>query len=244
MKKGGTKEIIESGAVRRKQRKRRTPANLKPPRDYSVGEEIANSITHGLGALLSAVGLVILIILAAWRGDAWKMVSFIIYGFSLIVLYLSSTFYHSFRSPRLKKIFRVFDHSAIYVLIAGTYTPFLLIILRNTLGWTLFAILWGLALGGIVFKLFFIQKFRILSTVIYLFMGWLGVVAFKQLLASLPTTAIGLLVAGGLSYTVGVIFYAWKKLPYGHAVWHLFVMAGSLFHYLAVLWFLVPYPST
>jgi len=243
MKKDCIEEVIESGAMRRKQKRRRTPPDLKPPRTYTIGEEIANSITHGLGALLSVAGLVILIILAAWKGDAWKMVSFIIYGLSLTVLYLSSTFYHSFRSPRLKKIFRFFDHSAIYLLIAGTYTPFLLIILRNTLGWTLFAILWGLALGGIIFKLFFIHKFRILSTIVYLLMGWLGVVAFKQLLIALPTTAIWLISAGGLSYTVGVIFYAWKKIPYGHAVWHLFVMAGSLLHYFAVLWFLVPYPS-
>lgn len=207
-------------------------------RMQSIGEEIANSITHGIGALISVAGLAVLVVLAAIQRDAYKIVSFALYGSSLVILYLSSTFYHSFQNPRVKKLFRIFDHSAIYLLIAGTYTPFLLITLRGSLGWSLLGILWGLSIAGIVFKSLFIHKFRILSTIVYLLMGWSGVVAIRPLTEALSRGALLLLAAGGLCYTVGVIFYAWKRLPYGHAIWHLFVMAGSVFHYCVVLRYL------
>ena len=197
-------------------------------------EELANTITHGIGVGLSITGLVLLVVRAALYGNAWQVVSFSIYGSSLILLYLASTLYHGFRSPRLKEILRIFDHSAIYLLIAGTYTPFLLVTLRGPWGWSLFGVIWGLAILGITFKLIFGPKYDVLSTIFYLLMGWVVIIAIKPLLAALPLGGLLWLVAGGLAYSLGVIFYAWEKLPYHHAIWHGFVLAGSFFHFFAV----------
>lgn len=203
-------------------------------------EEIANTITHGIGVGLSIAGLVLLVVRAALYGSVWEVVSFSIYGSSLILLYLASTLYHGFRSPRLKAILRIFDHAAIYLLIAGTYTPFLLVTLRGPWGWSLFGTIWGLAFLGITFKLVFGPKYEILSTVFYLLMGWVVIIAIKPLIAALPFAGLAWLVAGGLAYSVGVIFYAWEKLPYNHAIWHGFVLAGSFFHFFAVLFHVAP----
>ena len=203
-------------------------------------EEIANAITHGIGLLLSIAGFVVLLVLAALRGTAWHIVACSIYGATLICLYTASTLYHAVISPRVKRALRIFDHSAIYLLIAGTYTPFLLVSLRGPWGWSLFGVIWGLALVGVLFKFWFVERFAILSTVVYIAMGWLVVIAAKPVITHLPLTAIIWLLAGGLAYTGGVIFFAAKRIPYSHAIWHLFVLAGSICHYFAVLSTVIP----
>ncbi|MCX6556479.1 MAG: hemolysin III family protein [Candidatus Aminicenantes bacterium] len=203
-------------------------------------EETINALTHGLGALLSLAGLVVLVILASLRGDAWHIVSCCIYGATLVLMFAGSTLYHSLRNPRHKHIFRIIDHAAIFLLIAGTYTPFVLVTLRGGWGWSLFGVIWGLALAGIVFQVFFIGRFRVLQTLIYLLMGWLVVVAGKPLLARVPRPGLLWLLAGGLCYTVGAFFYLWKKLPMHHAAWHLFVLAGGACHYFAILFYVLP----
>lgn len=203
-------------------------------------EELANSITHAIGVALSLAALVILVVYAAMQGDGWKIVSFSIYGTSLVLLYTASTLYHSFTSERARHYLKIFDHAAIYLLIAGTYTPFLLVMIRGAWGWTLFGIIWGLAIVGIIFKLFFVHRFRIVSTIIYLLMGWLIIVAFRPLIANVPENGLYWLLAGGLSYSFGVIFYLWEKIPYHHAIWHLFVLGGSIFHFFAVLFYVLP----
>lgn len=204
-------------------------------KEYTAAEEIANGITHGLGVLLSIVGLVALVTTAAFEGDVWQIVSFSIFGSTLIILYLASTLYHSISNPSLKIGLKIFDHSAIFLLIAGTYTPFLLIHLRSTLGWSLLAIIWTLAAVGIAIKLFCIQRSEKFSLGLYLFMGWLCIVAIHELTRTLPSASISFLVVGGIFYTAGVVFYAWDKLPYNHAVWHLFVLGGSISHFVSVL---------
>jgi hemolysin III len=205
-----------------------------------IKEETINAWTHGLGALLSLAGLVVLVILASLRGDAWHIVSCSIYGVMLLLLFSSSTLYHSFRNERVKHVLRIIDHAAIFLLIAGTYTPFVLVNLRGGWGWSLFGVIWGLALAGIVFQVFFVSRFRLLQTVIYLLMGWLVVIAVKPLLTRVALPGLLWLLAGGLSYTVGALFYLWKKLPYHHAVWHLFVLGGAICHYFAVLFYVLP----
>jgi hemolysin III len=206
--------------------------------DYSNWkEEIANAITHGIGFLLSIPALVMLIIFAVERGTAWHIVSFTIFGVSMILLYLFSTMLHSFKPSKAKNIFAILDHSAIYVLIAGTYTPLMLVSLRNTLGWTLFGIIWGLAIIGIVFKCYFVQRYQIVSTLFYVIMGWLVIIAIKPLYLSLSGAGFRLLLTGGILYSIGAIFYVWNKLPYNHAIWHLFVLAGSGFMYFCVLFY-------
>ena len=207
---------------------------------YTVGEEIANSITHGIGAALSIAGLTLLVSLAAIYGDVWRVVSFSIYGSSLVLLYLCSTLYHSIQHPKAKRILRIFDHSAIYLLIAGSYTPFTLVSMRGPWGWTLFGVVWGLALLGIAFKTVFIGKYEKWATAAYVLMGWLVVIAFKQMLITVPPGGILWLVIGGVVYTLGVLFYAWEKLPYNHAIWHLFVLGGSICHFFAVLFHVLP----
>lgn len=202
---------------------------------YTLGEEIANSITHGIGALLSIPGLVVLVLFASWYGGVWEIVSFSIYGTTLFLLYLASTLYHSFQRPQIKRILRIVDHSSIYLLIAGTYTPFLIVAIRGTLGWTMLVVVWGLAVLGIAFKALFIHRFQVLSTLAYVGMGWLCVVAWNEMVTNLPPQSLMLLGLGGASYTIGVIFYAWQKMPYNHAVWHLFVLGGSACHYFAIL---------
>lgn len=204
-------------------------------RELTVGEEIANSITHAIGTLLSIAALVLLVVFAAIKGNAWHVVSFTIFGSSLVLLYLSSTLYHSFSKPKLKNIFARFDHAAIFLLIAGTYTPYLLSNLRGVLGWTLFGIIWSLAIGGAVIRSIYVTRFRKLMVVIYVLMGWMFVVAIRTMLEITPADSLLFLFIGGMSYTIGVIFYAWRNLPYGHGIWHLFVLGGSIMHFFAVI---------
>jgi hemolysin III len=203
-------------------------------------EETINALTHGLGALFSLAGFIVLVMRASLRGDAWHIVTCSIYGATLVLLFGSSTLYHSFRSRRLKHVFRIIDHAAIYLLIAGTYTPFALVKLRGRWGWGLFGVIWGLALAGIVFQIFFVHRFRLLQTLIYLAMGWLALFAAKPLLASVPLPGLLWLLAGGLFYSLGAVFYLWKKLPFHHGIWHLFVLAGSVCHYFAILFYVLP----
>jgi hemolysin III len=198
-------------------------------------EELANAVTHGIGLVMSTAGFVILLVLAALRGSAWHIVSCAIYGATLVCLYAASTLYHGIRSPRLKRVLKILDHSAIYLLIAGTYTPFLLVNLRGPWGWSLFGVVWGVTLAGIFFKFWFVDHFQILSTTVYLLMGWLAVIAVRPLLLMVPVSGLVWLLAGGLMYTAGVVFFAWKRIPYNHVIWHIFVLAGSTCHYFAVL---------
>ena len=206
----------------------------KSYRNLTSGEEIVNSITHGIGALLSVVALVVLVILSVNHGDTLHVVSFSIYGSTLILLYLSSTLYHSFSSPRIKNLFARFDHVSIFLLIAGTYTPILLTSIRGVWGWTLFGIIWGLALVGAVIRSIYLHRFRKLMVAVYLLMGRMFVIAGKQVYLSLPPNSLMFLVLGGIAYSVGVIFYMWRKLPYSHGIWHLFVLAGSVLHFFAI----------
>ncbi len=208
--------------------------------EYTYREEIANSITHGIGALLSIAGLAVLISFATTRGDAWHIVSCTIYGVTLILLYTASTLYHSIPQPSLRGLLRTFDHSAIYLLIAGTYTPFMLVSLRGPWGWSLFGTIWGIALLGIVLKTTSFGRLPGVSLGFYLTMGWIVVIAIKPMLAVLDKGGMELLILGGLAYTAGVVFYVWEKLPYSHAIWHLFVMAGSIFHFFAILFYVIP----
>lgn len=203
-------------------------------RQLSNGEEIANSITHGIGALLSIVALVVLIMVAGNQEDPLHLVSFSIYGVTLVLLYMSSTLYHSFSKPRIKDLFARFDHVSIFLLIAGTYTPLMLINIRGVLGWTIFTIVWAIAIIGGVVRIVYPYRYRKLMVVIYLLMGWLIVFAGKSILTNLPATSLNYLVLGGIAYSVGVIFYLWRELPYGHGIWHLFVLAGSILHFFAI----------
>ena len=201
----------------------------------TMGEEIANSITHGIGALLSVAGLVIMIVLAATRGTAWHVVSYAIFGVSSIMLYTMSTLYHAFPWPRVKRVFKVLDHSSIFFLIAGTYTPFCLTVLRPTVGWWVFGLIWGMAALGISLKPFLVGKLRVISTLAYVGMGWVIVLAWKSLVAAAPAEAITYLVLGGVAYTAGAGFYIIKNTVWSHPVWHLFVGAGTILHFFAVL---------
>ncbi|MBI5094028.1 MAG: hemolysin III family protein [Candidatus Hydrogenedentes bacterium] len=206
----------------------------------AVREEVANSVTHGIGTALSIAGLVFLVVWASATHDAYKIVSLTAFGASMVALYLASTLYHSFSAPKVKHFFRILDHASIYLLIAGSYTPFALVSIRGPWGWTIFGVVWGIALVGVCFKMFFVAHFSALSTILYLGMGWMALIAAKPILMSVPMGGIGLLAAGGIMYTVGVAFYAWNSLPYNHAVWHLFVMAGTAFHFIAVSEFVLP----
>ena len=210
-----------------------TPS-AKTYRQLSSREEIINSITHGIGALLSIAALVVLIMVAGKNGDIWHLVSFSIYGFTLVLLYLSSTLYHSFSNPKFKNLFARFDHVSIFLLIAGTYTPILLTSLLGAWGWTLFAIIWTVALVGAVIRSIYLHRFRKLMVVFYLIMGWMFVLAGKQIYLNLPFESLTYLVLGGIAYSVGVIFYTWRNLPYSHGIWHLFVLAGSVLHFFAI----------
>lgn len=228
-------------------------------------QEFANSLTHGLGAVLSVAGLVILTVFAALRGDARHVVGAVIFGSTLVLLYTMSTLYHAFRGPRVKKVFMILDHSAIYLLIAGTYTPFTLGVLRGAWGWSLFGIIWGLAILGVTLKAVLYAKWvpatlprpldhlhsvpnltapprhmKMVSTFLYLAMGWLIAAAIVPLWHALPFGGLAWLFGGGFFYTSGAVFYSWRSLRFHHAIWHLFVMAGSLCHFFAVLWFVIP----
>lgn len=205
---------------------------------YSLAEEIFSSVSHGVGALLSIAALVVAVVFAAFTGDAWRIVSFSIYGFTLFFLYLSSTLYHSLTYEKAKKVFRVFDHAAINLLIAGSYTPLALIAMRGVWGWTLFGVVWGLALLGIILNIVSLEKTRLYTTILYVVMGWLIIVAVKPMLEMVPPGLFPWLLAGGLIYTLGIIFYAIKKIPFNHGIWHLFVLGGSVVHYLGFLFYL------
>jgi hemolysin III len=204
-------------------------------------EEIANCLTHAFGAALSVAGLWCLMAAAAARGaSARHLVCFAVYGASLALLYGASTLYHAVRAPRWKKLFRSLDHVCIYLLIAGSYTPFMLLGLKGTWGWTFFGIAWGIALAGMALKIFFTGKFPKISTGTYLAMSWMIVLAIKPLAAALPFWGMAWLVAGGISYTLGVVFFMWEKLPYNHAVWHLFTLGGSACHFASAWISLMP----
>lgn len=208
-------------------------------RQLTIAEEIVNSITHGIGAMLSVAALVILVVVAARHGNAWHVVSFSIFGATLVLLYTFSTLYHSFTNIRVKNIFARFDHAAIFALIAGTYTPFLLTTIRGPLGWSFFGVIWAVAIAGIVIRTVYLHRFRRLMVAIYLMMGWMFVFMLNSMIKNLPDVSLIFLLAGGLSYTIGVIFYAWRKLPFGHGIWHLFVLGGSICHFFAVLYSLI-----
>jgi hemolysin III len=201
----------------------------------SQGEIIANTITHGIGAGLSIAGLVILIIRAVRYGGPWHLASFLVFGISLLLLYLASSIYHAFAAKPWKAVLQRLDHAAIYFLIAGTYTPFLLISMRSGLGWAVLGVMWGLSLLGLIIKLAFNNKFEKPTVWLYLLMGWAGLVVFFQPGTQLGYLATIFLIIGGVFYTVGVIFYRWKELPYSHAIWHVFVLGGSIFHYFSVM---------
>ena len=207
---------------------------------HATGEEIANSITHGVGILLSIVGLAVMTTFASLFGTTWHIVSCSIYGATQILLYTASTLYHSIPLPRAKAILRVLDHSAIYLLIAGTYTPFTLVNLRGPWGWLLFGLVWSLAIIGIALQSILIRQKAIVTVLPYIGMGWLAVIGVKPMLESVALGGIILLLAGGLAYTFGSIFYVWHRLPYHHAVWHIFVLAGSTLHFFAILFYVIP----
>lgn len=205
---------------------------------YSKAEEIFNSISHGIGVLLSIAGMTVLIVLASRRNDVLGIVGFSIYGLTLLALYLSSTLYHSIVPVKAKKILRVFDHSTIYLLIAGSYTPITLLALDKAWGWSIFGVVWGLAVLGIALNLISFEKTKKFSLVLYILMGWIVVIAVKPMLAEVPAGLLAMLLIGGLFYTGGVVFYAVKRIPFNHGIWHLFVLAGSVSHYLGFLFFL------
>jgi len=207
--------------------------------DYSLREEIASSLIHGIGIVLSIAGLATLAAAASLRGDAWHVASVCVYGATLVLLYTASTLYHGIPNPGAKPLLRLLDHAAIFLLIAGTYTPFTLISLRGPWGWTLFAIVWSLALVGIALEMRRVRN-RVLSVGLYVGMGWVGIVAAGPLIDSVPVPGLWLLLAGGLCYTFGVPFYLWRKLPYNHALWHVFVLAGSVLQFFAVLLYVLP----
>ncbi|MCM3116834.1 hemolysin III family protein [Neobacillus sp. MER 74] len=207
---------------------------------FSKKEELANSITHGIGVMLSIAALIILIIYASLYGNVWHIVSFTIFGVTMFILYMSSTLLHSFPEGKVKDLFEIFDHSSIYFFIAGTYTPFLLIVIKGALGWTLFGVVWGLAIAGTVFKCFFVKKYLFTSTLLYVVMGWLIVFAWKPLVNNLSPQGMTYLIIGGALYTLGAIFYVWRGFKYHHAVWHVFVLAASAAHFFCVLFYVLP----
>ena len=197
-------------------------------------DEIASALTHGLGAVLALAGGAVLITLAAVHGDGWQLGASIVFGVTLLLLYTASTLYHAIQHPVAKGRLKVFDHCAIYLLIAGTYTPFTLIGLRGPWGWGLFTAIWTLAIAGVIFKLFYTGRFKVLSTAIYIAMGWLVIVAVKPLLNAVDPVTLGWMLAGGLFYTLGTFFYHRESIRYSHAIWHLFVLGGSVCHFVAV----------
>lgn len=207
---------------------------------HERGEEIANSIVHGIGAGLGVAALVVLVTFAGLMGDPFRVVSFSVYGATLVILFMASTLYHGFKNPKVKSLFRIFDHAAIYLLIAGTYTPFLLVSMQGAWGWTLFGVVWGLAILGVLQASLFLDRFKLLGLITYLAMGWLIVIAIKPLLSSLNVGGIIWLAIGGACYTLGISFYLIKRIPYNHAVWHLFVLGGAVSHFFCMLLHVLP----
>ena len=233
-------QLMKQWVEQRRNERANTGMQARPPRVYSRFEEIANWLTHGIGAVLSAVALALLIIFASTRGDAWHVVSFTVFGVSLLTLYTASTLYHLSRDEERRRLLRRIDQAAIFLLIAGTYTPFLLTSLRGPWGWSLLAIIWTFCGAGALLKFYGAGRLRAASIVSYLVAGWLIVVAAKPMIASVPHTGLWLLLAGGICYTVGVPFYLWRQLRFHHAFWHGAVMGGSTCHFLAVLLSLTP----
>ncbi len=212
----------------------------KEVRYYEPKEEKLNVITHAIGLILSVLALVLLVVYSSLYGDVWQITSFSIFGTSLIVLYSASTLYHYSKNPKLRNRLNIFDHASIYVLIAGTYTPFALVVLHGTIGWIIFGISWGLALIGIVFKLFFTGRFDKLSTLAYVLMGWIIIFAIKPLIHNLPLNGLIWLAAGGIFYTIGAILYSMNKLKYNHAIFHIFVLLGSFCHFMSIFFYVLP----
>jgi len=210
---------------------------MEPYLDYPPNEEKFNVASHFIGLLLSIVALVLLVVKSSLYGSAWHIVSYSIYGVSLIILYLASTLYHNSKNPVKRSKLNIFDHAAIFVLIAGSYTPFTLVTLQGTIGWVLFGLVWGAALAGVIFKLFFIGKFDKLSTIMYVLMGWMVLIAAKPLYENLSSQGLFWLVVGGIFYTVGAVFYAQNKLKFNHAIFHVFVLLGSLSHFVSIFFF-------
>ena len=207
-------------------------------------EEIANALTHGVGLLLSLAGFVFLISLAAFKGDGWHLASALIYGLSLVTLYAASTFYHLAISETAKKKLQLVDHCCIYLLIAGSYTPFTMIVLRDGVGPYLFVFAWTFAAVGILMKIFFKVRSGPLSALTYLLMGWIGIVAVQPLYLAIGVVPIALIVAGGVSYTIGTIFFGWHSIKHHHAIWHMFVLGGSVLHFIAIALYIIPYALT
>ena len=214
--------------------------DIKGIKFYSPIEESINIISHAIGLMLSIVALVFLVRHANLYGNVWHVVSFSIFGASLISLYAASTFYHSAKKPELRRRLRIIDHATIYVLIAGTYTPFTLVTLNGSTGWVIFGVSWGLAFTGIILKLFFTGKYNLISTLMYVFMGWIIVFAIKPLIENLSSDGLFWLVAGGMAYTTGAILYSIKKIKFNHAIFHLFVLIGSFCHFVAVYFYILP----
>ena len=202
---------------------------------YTLGEEIMNAVTHGIGALLGVAGTAVLIVLSALKGDAWWIVTSAIYGFTLVLLFTMSTIYHALKPNRAKKVFRVFDHASIYLLIAGTYTPITLGVMRNALGWVLFSVVWGISILGIVLNSISIEKFKKISMIFYILTGWAVIMAVKPMLMLMSAKGLLLMLLGGIAYTGGITFFAMKKVKYMHSIWHVFVLLGAVLQYFAVL---------
>ncbi len=209
-------------------------------RVQSLGEEIANAITHGIGAALSIAGLTLLVVMAVMRGDGWQLAGVTVFGASLVFLYLASTLYHAIQTERAKRIFHRLDHIGIAFLIAGTYTPILLVKMRTTEGMIVFGVIWGLAFVSAGIKIFFTNRYRVISTTVYLAMGWLAVFVAGPLFQAVGWGGVAWLLAGGIAYSLGVIPFLWSRIPYNHAVWHIFVMAGSTLHYLGIYFHVLP----
>jgi len=202
--------------------------------EYSPAEELANRISHAVAVIASLVGLVLLVAVAARSGGPWRIASCTIFASSMLFFYAASTLYHSVRSDRARYLFRILDHAGIYLLIAGTYTPITLVTLSGKVGWWLFGTVWSLAIGGIVFKSMMVHRLKFLAPFLYIVLGWLIIFAFEPLLEAMPLPGVNLLITGGVIYTVGILFYAIDRIPFNHAIWHLFVICGSFFHYLAI----------
>jgi hemolysin III len=209
-------------------------------KQYSAAEEMANSLSHGAGVLFGIFALVLLVLRSVQMDDTLRVVAFTIYGASIVLLFLASTLYHAIPMPRAKQVLKLVDHCAIYLLIAGSYTPFLLLTLGDSFGAVLMVVIWSLAAAGIVFKIFFLHRFHNWSLALYLGMGWLAVLASYQLLANLPRTGIALLLGGGILYSLGTIFFKVDRIPFNHAIWHLFVLAACVLHFLAVYFYVLP----
>jgi len=209
-------------------------------KDYAVGEEIANSIIHGIGFLFSIAALALLVVFSSIHGTSWHILTCTIYGITLVLLYGSSTLYHSLTGRRSKKVFQVLDHASIYLLIAGTYTPVVLVFLRDGWGWPIFGFVWTLAIGGIVFKSIWIDRMKVLSVIVYGVMGWCILIAIRDLLDKVPAEALIMILAGGIAYTAGIPLYAMKDNEYLHTGWHVMVLGGSIFQFMGILLWVVP----